>query len=88
MLHWGSHGLIKVLQGKRQKHIQNKQLIIIISNLSTRMCHAFIYDKIQMPTLVIDLHSDSSQCDNVKIVTITKLIPIHLENRSFKFFKC
>jgi hypothetical protein len=66
---------MEVLQGKRQKHIQDKQLVIIISNLSTRMCHAFIYDRIQMPSLVIDFHSNSSQCDNVKVVTITKFIP-------------
>jgi hypothetical protein len=75
MSHRGSHGLINVLQGKRQKHIQDKQLVIIISNLSTRMCHAFIYDKIQMPTLVIDLHLNSSQCDNLKVVIIKNKIP-------------
>jgi hypothetical protein len=49
-------------------------MVAILFSLSTTMCHAFIFDKTQMSTFV-NLDSDSSEGDIVKVVTTIKMIP-------------
>lgn len=49
-------------------------MVIVLSNLRIRMCHAFICDEIQMLTIVT-FNIDSSKGDNVKATIVTtKLI--------------
>jgi hypothetical protein len=74
VLHHSSNGLTKISQKKDKKIFKtNNNMVAILSKLSTTMCHAFIFDKTQMSTLV-NLDSDSLEGENVEVAITIKVI--------------
>jgi hypothetical protein len=57
---------------ERNKYIfKMNNMVAVLSNLSTTMCHAFIFDKSQMLAF-INLDLNSSKGENAKVVATQK----------------
>jgi len=65
---------LKYLKEKNKKILKmNNNMVIVLSNLRITMCHAFICDEIQMPTIVT-FDINYSKGHNVKAtIATTKL---------------